>query len=101
MVDKATIVSGSGATPLGRLLKGFREFFYGMTVRELELESHKQRSQINNLFMLVVFGDLAGLPLLPSYYALRLLPYFVPSLNSWKRSLNRERDITDLGTVDL
>lgn len=72
-----------------------------MTVRELELESRRQRGQINKLFMLVVFGDLAGLPLLPSYYALRLLPYFVPSLNSWKRSLNRERDITDLGTVDL
>jgi hypothetical protein len=86
---------------VNRLLKGFREFFYGMTVRELEVESHKQRGQINNLFMLVVFGDLAGLPLLPSYYALRLLPHFVPSLNAWKRSLNRERDITDLASTDL
>lgn len=84
-----------------RWVKGLREFFYGMTVRELEVESQKQRGQINNLFMLVVFGDLAGLPLMPSYYAMRLLPYFVPSLNSWKRSLNRQRDITDLASTDL
>jgi hypothetical protein len=37
-----------------------------------------------------------GLPLLPPYYTLRLLPYVIPSLERWKRVLLRERDWTDL-----
>ena len=41
-------------------------------------------------------GDLVGVPILPPYYSLRLLPYVVPEINSWKRRLLRERDITDL-----
>ena len=30
--------------------------------------------------MLVVFGDLLGVPILPPYYTLRLLPYVVPKI---------------------
>ena len=48
------------------------------------------------LIVLVTFGDIVGLPMLPPYYTLRLLPYVVPILNRWKRSLLRERDLTDL-----
>jgi hypothetical protein len=46
--------------------------------------------------MLVTFGDLAGLPLLPPYYAMRLLPYIIPQINTWKRSVLKEKDITDI-----
>jgi hypothetical protein len=51
---------------------------------------------MERLFALIVFGDIIGLPILPPYYALRLLPYTVPVINRWKRSLLRERDWTDL-----
>ena len=47
----------------------------------------------------MVFGDLLGVPILPPYYALRLLPYAVPRINRWKRSLLRERDWTDLNDL--
>jgi hypothetical protein len=79
-------------------LKGI---LYGLTVHEMHLEIKKEKSEINHLFMLVVFGDLIGLPLLPPYYTMRLLPYILPDLESWKTSLLRERDLTDLATVDL
>jgi len=82
-------------------LKGLGEFMYGMTVHELHMESQKEKTQLDHLFMLIVFGDLVGLPLLPPYYSMRLLPYIVPTVNSWKRSILREKDLTDLAKVDL
>jgi hypothetical protein len=91
--------------PLLRRLKGyprtFREIMYGMTVHEMELELRKERGHLDQLFMLVVFGDLVGLPLLPPYHSMRLLPYILPSIEKWKRGILREKDLTDLGTMDI
>jgi hypothetical protein len=82
-------------------LKVLREILYGLTVHEMDLELRKERGHVDHLFMLVVFGDLVGLPLLPPYYSMRLLPYIVPSIEKWKRSLLRERDLTDFLGTDL
>jgi hypothetical protein len=81
--------------------KLLREILYGMTVHEMDLELRKERGNLDNLFMLVVFGDLIGLPLLPPYYSMRLLPYIIPSLETWKRSVLREKDLTDFAPVDI
>jgi hypothetical protein len=78
-----------------------REILYGMTIHEMDLELRKERGSIDHLFMLVVFGDLVGLPLLPPYYSMRLLPYIIPSIETWKRSLLRERDLTDFASMDI
>jgi hypothetical protein len=77
------------------------EVFYGMTLHELDLELKKEKGHINNLFMLIVFGDLIGLPLLPSYYSMRLLPYMLPIIKTWKRSILREKDLTDFVAQDI
>jgi len=45
---------------------------------------------------LIVFGDLLGVPVLPPYYSLRLLPYIVPTLETWRYSMLREKDFTSL-----
>ncbi len=81
--------------------KVLREILYGMTVHELDLDLRREKGGLENLFMLVVFGDLVGLPLLPPYYSMRLLPHIVPSLEKWKRSLLREKDLTDLTAADI
>lgn len=72
-----------------------------MTVHEMDLELKKERGNLDHLFMLVVFGDLVGLPLLPPYYSMRLLPYIIQSLETWKRSVLREKDLTDFASVDM
>jgi hypothetical protein len=82
-------------------LKVLREILYGMTVHEMDLELRKERGSLDHLFMLAVFGDLVGLPLLPPYYSMRLLPYIIPSIETWKRSLLRERDLTDFVSIDI
>lgn len=83
---------------LPRILK---EILYGMTVHEMDLELRKERGSLDHLFMLVVFGDLVGLPLLPPYYSMRLLPYIIPSIEKWKRSILREKDLTDFVAADI
>jgi hypothetical protein len=82
-------------------LKVLREILYGLTVHEMDLELRKDRGNLDQLFMLIVFGDLVGLPLLPPYYSMRLLPYIVPSIKTWKRRLLREKDLTDFVGTDL
>jgi hypothetical protein len=59
------------------LPKVLREIMYGLTLHEMDLETRKMRGHLDQLFMLVVFGDLVGLPLLPPYYAMRL-PLYCP-----------------------
>jgi hypothetical protein len=81
--------------------KVLREIIYGMTVHEMDLELRKERGNLDHLFMLIVFGDLVGLPLLPPYYSMRLLPYVIPSMEKWKRSLLREKDLTDFVATDI
>ena len=81
--------------------RAFREILYGMTVHEIDLVLKKERSNLDRLFMLVVFGDLVGLPLLPPHYSMRLLPYIIPSIEKWKRGLLREKDLTDLASMDI
>jgi hypothetical protein len=84
-----------------RLPKIIREIMYGMTIHEMDLEMKKEKGYLDHLFMLIVFGDLVGLPLLPPYYSMRLLPYIIPSIKKWKRSLLRERDLTDFASMDI
>jgi hypothetical protein len=89
---------------VGRLkgsLKVIREILYGLLFYETVLELKKERGHLDNLFMLVIFGDMIGLPLLPPYYSLRLLPHIVPSLGTWKRRVLREKDVTDYVGHDL
>jgi hypothetical protein len=77
-------------------LQVIREVFYGMTIYDWVRELEKARNEHNRLFTMMVFGDLIGIPILPPYYTLRLIPYIVPSIDSWRRSMLRERDLTDL-----
>jgi hypothetical protein len=97
MVEKITLF----VARIRSLPRVLREFFYGMTIHEMDLGLRRERGDLDHLFMLVVFGDLIGLPLLPPYYSMRLLPYIIPTMESWKRSLLREKDLTDLVSMDI
>jgi hypothetical protein len=53
------------------------------------------RGSLESLFMLSIVGDMLGLPVMPPYYSLRILPYVVPQISTWKRRVLREREFTD------
>lgn len=72
------------------------QMLYGATVYGMVRDLNKERACLEHLFVLIVFGELLGVPVLPPYYALRLLPYAVPNITGWRHSLLREKDLTDL-----
>jgi len=86
---------------LKKLLKLLKEIIYGMTIYDMDLELKREKGNLDRMFMLIVFGDLVGLPLLPPYYSMRLLPYIIPLIEKWKRGLLREKDLTDFVAMDI
>ncbi|MGD2028197.1 MAG: hypothetical protein PVI99_10305 [Anaerolineales bacterium] len=84
----------------GKKIRQYWEWFldvmYGMMLYDAVKMYRRERADMEHLFVLISFGDLIGVPILPPYYSLRLLPYIVPILNVWRRRMLREKDLTDL-----
>ena len=78
-----------------RFGRSAKEFLYGMASHDMTRFALKTRGSMEHLFILITMGDLLGIPILPPYYSLRLLPYVVPQISTWKRRMLRERDLTD------
>ena len=72
-----------------------------MTGYEFERHGVEMRATLEALFMTVTVGDLVGVPVVPPYYSLRLLPYVVPQVETWKRRVLREREFSDSHEYDL
>lgn len=72
--------------------KAIREFVYGLAGYEIAHQALEIRARLETLFMLGVVGDMLGLPIMPPYYGLRLLPYLAPQVATWKRQCLRERE---------
>jgi len=64
-----------------------------MTTYEIAQEAMEIRASLDNLFMLGLYGDMLGVPVLPPYYSLRLLPYVVPRIGIWKHHVLHEREL--------
>ena len=72
-----------------------KEVMYGMAAHDMSRYAIRTRASMEHLFILITMGDLIGVPILPPYYSLRLLPYVVPNIATWKRRMLREKDISD------
>lgn len=72
-----------------------REFLYGMFGLEFAEHALEMRASLETLFMLVTVGDMIGVPVLPPYYSLRLLPYVTPNIATWKKRVLREKEFSD------
>ena len=77
------------------------QVFYGMTAFEFVQHTNHMRHEQNVALMVLTFGDMIGIPVMPPYYALRLLPYVVPEIETWKRQVLRERYALDKEEFDL
>ncbi len=71
----------------------------GVAYWEIEQTARHEKLARHDLFTLVTFGDLLGVPLLPPFYSLRILPYILPTLDSWKRRMLREKDLTEIKSL--
>jgi hypothetical protein len=64
-----------------------------MTGYEFAQQALEMRGSMERLFMLGLFGEMVGMPIIPPYYGLRLLPFVVPQIETWKRQVLREREL--------
>ena len=85
----------------GGWLGAVREFLFGMTGYEFTRHAVEMRASLETLFMVITVGDIVGVPVIPPYYTLRLLPYVTPRVATWKRRVLREREMTDEHDYDL
>ncbi|HZA27751.1 MAG TPA: hypothetical protein VE915_08975 [Actinomycetota bacterium] len=85
----------------GGLGEALRGFLYGMGGYEFVRHALETRAALDSIFMAITVGDMIGVPVLPPYYALRLLPYVTPEITMWKRRVLREHEATDQHEFDL
>ena len=82
-------------------MQAVREFFHGMVGYEFVRSALEMRANVETLFMLVTMGDMIGVPILPPYHSLRILPCVVPQIETWKRRVLREREFGEDHEQDL
>jgi hypothetical protein len=87
-----------GAGPARQRL---REFLFGVTGYEFAREAVEMRAALETIFMVVTVGDMVGVPVMPPYYSLRLLPYVIPQTATWRRRVLRDRHFTEEHGFDL
>jgi len=93
-IPMSSVMAGHDSTPAaGRWSQALREFLFGMTGYEFAQQALEMRAAMETLFILGVLGDMLGVPILPPYYGLRLLPWLVPQIETWKRHVLREREL--------
>jgi hypothetical protein len=94
---------GTGRKKMGnridRFKKALQDFFFGAAYLEFEQTARQEKAAKLDLILLFSYGDLLGVPVFPPYYSLRLLPYFFPALNSWKKRMLREKDLTEMKSL--
>lgn len=83
------------ASKTGGRWRAVREFLYGLFGMEFAGHALEMRASLESLFMLATVGEMLGVPVLPPYYSLRLLPYVLPQIETWKRRVLRPREFTD------
>jgi hypothetical protein len=90
---------------LAERVAGAREvvskFLYGLTGYEFARHALEMRHEMEAVFMVVTMGDLIGVPILPPVYSLRLLPYVVPEIATWKRNMARRKEFWEKEEYDL
>ena len=74
---------------------GFKSVLYGMAGHDMARFALKTRGSMEHLFILITMGDLLGIPILPPYYSLRLLPYVVQQISNWNLRMLREKELND------
>lgn len=84
---------------LVRLIRFFQDFLAGLTSFEIEQTARQEKITRQDLFMLVIFGNILGLPIFSPYYALRFLPYIYPAFSGWEKRMLREVDFTEIKTL--
>jgi len=72
-----------------KMFQNIRWFLQGSFSHQLYGISRKDLAEQEDTFMLLLFGDMLGIPV-SGYLQLKLLPYILPMLDQWQQRVTRE-----------
>jgi hypothetical protein len=78
---------------LSKINKSLKYFCEGVFKVPASNIIRKEAFDANDNFILLLFGDLLGIPNPVSYYTLELLPYLVEELESWEKRMQNRKSI--------
>ena len=81
--------------------RALKDFVYGLAAYPFVHHALQMKNEAETLFLLATLGDLAGLPVMPPVYSLRLLPHVVPEIGRWKQQLARPKEFWEKEEFDL
>jgi hypothetical protein len=68
-----------------------RDVFRGMAYVGYERQQRAQAIELNDLFLLLSFMELVGLPNPATLYLLEVYPYFLEEFHLWHRRMGMDR----------
>ncbi|MFQ6084166.1 MAG: hypothetical protein ACE5WD_12535 [Candidatus Aminicenantia bacterium] len=76
-----------------QLWAGISDFLEGAFKIPASSVIRKEAFDLNDSFLLLLFGDFLGIPNPVSYYTLELLPYLADELEGWERRILGRKSI--------
>lgn len=92
LMIEAIMVGSAGK--VRQITEAVKSFLFGATVGPLVRDALVNWRRAEYAVMLVTVGDMLGYPI-SSYYRLRLLPYWIRRLDSWKAYFLKDRDLIE------
>jgi hypothetical protein len=68
-----------------------RDFFHGMAYGQHERELRRQAGELNDLFLLLCYMEIVGLPNPATLYLLDVYPYLLDQFHLWHRRMGMDR----------
>jgi len=73
-----------------QLRRNLADFFHGMALAGYEKTMREQLMELNDLFMLLCFMELVGLPNPATIYLLEVYPYVLDEFHLWHRRMGMD-----------
>ena len=77
--------------------QNIRDFFHGAAYGAYERELRLQAAELNDLFLLLCYMEIVGLPNPATLYLLDTYPYLLDQFHQWHRRMGMDR--SPLGTL--
>ncbi len=71
--------------------QNLRDFVHGMAYTRYEADLRRQATELNDLFLLLCYMEMVGLPNPATLYLLDLYPYFLDQFHEWHRRMGMDR----------
>jgi hypothetical protein len=77
-------------------IQAIKDFLYGFFLHGMVSGLYEKKSELEDIFMLLIVGETIGVPVFPGFYHLKLVPYYAGRFHRWKKKTLKPRDLFDI-----